>query len=117
MDVSRRDFSLRGAIGTARPGVSGGRPHKVGLQSNGTIYIGKPKHHGPSVPFARTLLFVLGKPDMLNLSDPVQKDSVNVPANSTLLLQWTTTNPGHWFFHCHIEWHLATGMARVIEIA
>jgi hypothetical protein len=61
--------------------------------------------------------YVLGKPDALNLTDPVQKDSLNVPAKSTIVLQWTTTNPGHWFFHCHIEWHLATGMARVIEIA
>jgi multicopper oxidase len=60
---------------------------------------------------------VLGAPNKLNLTDPVQKDSVNVPAKSTLVLQWETTNPGHWFFHCHIEWHLATGMARVIEIA
>jgi multicopper oxidase len=60
---------------------------------------------------------VLGPPDKLNLTDPVQKDSVNVPAKSTLVLQWETTNPGHWFYHCHIEWHLAVGMARVIEIA
>ncbi len=60
---------------------------------------------------------VLGPPDKLNLTDPPQKDSVNVPAKSTLVLQWETINPGHWFFHCHIEWHLATGMARVIEIA
>jgi multicopper oxidase len=60
---------------------------------------------------------VLGKPESLNLIDPVEKDSINIPAKSTMVVQWVTTNPGHWFFHCHIEWHLATGMARVIEIA
>ena len=60
---------------------------------------------------------VLGTPQKLNLTDPVQKDSVNIPAKTTLVLQWETINPGHWFYHCHIEWHLATGMARVIEIA
>jgi FtsP/CotA-like multicopper oxidase with cupredoxin domain len=59
---------------------------------------------------------VLGRPGALNLKDPVQKDTVNVPAKSDLVLQWRATNPGRWFFHCHIEWHLATGMARVIEI-
>jgi multicopper oxidase len=59
---------------------------------------------------------VLGKPESLNLIDPVEKDSINIPAKSTMVVQWVTTNPGHWFFHCHIEWHLATGMARVIEI-
>ncbi len=59
---------------------------------------------------------VLGKPGALNRKDPVQKDTVNVPAGEDLVLQWRATNPGRWFFHCHIEWHLATGMARVIEI-
>lgn len=60
---------------------------------------------------------VLGKPEATNLTDPAQKDTVNIPAKSTLVLQWETVNPGKWFFHCHIEWHLAAGMARVIEIA
>ncbi len=61
--------------------------------------------------------YVLGKPDHLNLVDPPRKDTVNVPARSRLVLLWQANNPGHWFFHCHIEWHAATGMARVIEIA
>jgi FtsP/CotA-like multicopper oxidase with cupredoxin domain len=59
---------------------------------------------------------VLGRPGALNLRDPVQKDTVNVLAKEELVIQWLATNPGRWFFHCHIEWHLATGMARVIEI-
>jgi FtsP/CotA-like multicopper oxidase with cupredoxin domain len=59
---------------------------------------------------------VLGKPNALILADPVQKDTVNIPAKSDLVIQWVATNPGRWFFHCHIEWHLATGMARVMEI-
>jgi FtsP/CotA-like multicopper oxidase with cupredoxin domain len=59
---------------------------------------------------------VLGKPGDLNLYDPVQKDTVNIPAKEELVIQWQATNPGRWFFHCHIEWHLAAGMARVIEI-
>jgi FtsP/CotA-like multicopper oxidase with cupredoxin domain len=59
---------------------------------------------------------VLGRPGALNGKDSVQKDTVNVPAKSDLVIQWEATNPGRWFFHCHIEWHLAAGMARVIEI-
>ncbi|MBY0523362.1 MAG: multicopper oxidase family protein [Gemmataceae bacterium] len=59
---------------------------------------------------------VLGKPGALNLKDPVQKDTVNVPAKEELVIQWKANNPGRWFFHCHIEWHLAAGMARVVEI-
>jgi len=61
--------------------------------------------------------YVLGKPDKLNLVDPPRKDTVNVPAGETFVLAWKANNPGRWFFHCHIEWHAATGMARVVEIA
>src|SRR5262249_54857052 len=60
--------------------------------------------------------YVLGKPGALNLVDPVLKDTINVPSNGVVVIQWRADNPGRWFFHCHIEWHLATGMARVLEI-
>jgi FtsP/CotA-like multicopper oxidase with cupredoxin domain len=59
---------------------------------------------------------VLGKPGALNLIDPVLKDTINVPSEDEVAIQWVADNPGRWFFHCHIEWHLATGMARVLEI-
>jgi iron transport multicopper oxidase len=60
--------------------------------------------------------YVLGKPEAPNLVDPIAKDTVNIPAKSDLALQWVADNPGRWFFHCHIEWHVATGMARKIEV-
>ena len=60
--------------------------------------------------------YVLGKPGALNLTDPVLKDTVSVPPQSDLVLQWVANNPGRWFWHCHIEWHMATGMARVVQI-
>jgi FtsP/CotA-like multicopper oxidase with cupredoxin domain len=56
--------------------------------------------------------YVLGKPGALNLKDPPSKDTVSIPSKSGLVIQWKADNPGRWFFHCHIEWHLATGMAR-----
>lgn len=59
---------------------------------------------------------VLGDPDRPNLTSAPQKDTINIPAGKTVLLEWRAKNPGRWFFHCHIEWHVATGMARVIEI-
>jgi FtsP/CotA-like multicopper oxidase with cupredoxin domain len=59
---------------------------------------------------------VLGLPGALNLTDPVRKDTINVPSRGEVVIQWRADNPGRWFFHCHIEWHLATGMARVLEI-
>jgi len=32
-------------------------------------------------------------------------------------VQVTADNPGSWIWHCHIDWHLATGMARVMRYA
>jgi FtsP/CotA-like multicopper oxidase with cupredoxin domain len=59
---------------------------------------------------------VLGKPGELNLVDPPLKDTVMVPAHEDLVIQWTASNPGNWFFHCHIAWHMAAGMTRVVQI-
>jgi FtsP/CotA-like multicopper oxidase with cupredoxin domain len=51
----------------------------------------------------------------LNLNAPCEKDTVSVHAGGHAVIQWKENNPGFWFFHCHIEWHLATGMAVVIR--
>ena len=32
-------------------------------------------------------------------------------------IRFTTDNPGPWFFHCHIDWHLAGGLAVVFAEA
>ena len=51
----------------------------------------------------------------LNLNAPCEKDTVSVHAGGHAVIQWKEDNPGFWFFHCHIEWHLAMGMAVVIR--
>ena len=51
----------------------------------------------------------------LNLEAPCEKDTVSVHADGHAVIQWKEDNPGFWFFHCHIEWHLAAGMAVVIR--
>ncbi len=32
-----------------------------------------------------------------------------------MAIQFDANNPGKWIFHCHIDWHPATGMARVFR--
>jgi FtsP/CotA-like multicopper oxidase with cupredoxin domain len=51
----------------------------------------------------------------LNETDPILKDTLDIPMNGWAVIQWVADNPGWWFFHCHIEWHMATGMALVIR--
>ncbi|KAI8880543.1 multicopper oxidase [Backusella circina FSU 941] len=45
------------------------------------------------------------------LDNPSRRDTVLVPAESYVLLRFRADNPGVWFFHCHIEWHLESGLA------
>ena len=52
--------------------------------------------------------------------DPMQnlswKDTVLVPAGSTVDLLVEMTNPGRWMLHCHIAEHLESGMHTVFEV-
>lgn len=50
----------------------------------------------------------------LNEKDPIGKDTLSIPRKGWAVVQWEAGNPGVWFFHCHIEWHLATGMAILV---
>ncbi|KAI8144831.1 multicopper oxidase-domain-containing protein [Fennellomyces sp. T-0311] len=45
--------------------------------------------------------------------NPIQRDVVQVPAESFAIIRFRADNPGAWFFHCHIEWHLESGLAAV----
>ncbi|KAI6021010.1 Cupredoxin [Pisolithus marmoratus] len=44
-----------------------------------------------------------------NYINPVRRDTVSLGSqaqNDNVTLRFTTNNPGPWFFHCHIDWHL-----------
>ncbi|CDH49287.1 fet3 protein [Lichtheimia corymbifera JMRC:FSU:9682] len=47
------------------------------------------------------------------LDNPPQRDTVQVEAESYAIIRFRADNPGAWFFHCHIEWHLESGLAVV----
>ncbi|XP_060581710.1 uncharacterized protein LOC132738260 [Ruditapes philippinarum] len=51
-----------------------------------------------------------------NLVDPLAKDSVTVPDGGYVILRFHADNPGFWFFHCHIQFHLNTGMGLLIQV-
>ncbi|MEM7137717.1 MAG: multicopper oxidase family protein [Myxococcota bacterium] len=59
--------------------------------------------------------WILGDPDNPSLSNRPKVDTVVVPAFGRTAIQFEADNPGKWIFHCHIDWHLATGMARVFR--
>lgn len=45
---------------------------------------------------------------------PEKRDVAVMPANGYLVIRFQANNPGVWFFHCHIDLHLAGGMAATI---
>ncbi|RIB07824.1 Multicopper oxidase [Gigaspora rosea] len=46
----------------------------------------------------------------LNTKDPIQRDTVTVPPQGWAILRFVSDNPGVWGFHCHIEWHVQSGL-------
>ncbi|KAJ7018956.1 Fet3 protein [Mycena alexandri] len=51
-----------------------------------------------------------------NLKNPLPRDTILIDAGGSARLRFVADNPGTWFFHCHIEWHLEAGFAvQLIE--
>jgi len=50
----------------------------------------------------------------INLQNPPYRDTVELPASGWVVIRYITDNPGGWLFHCHIQWHLVSGMALVL---
>ncbi|KAI0041873.1 multicopper oxidase [Auriscalpium vulgare] len=49
-----------------------------------------------------------------NFDNPIVRDVVSIGlAGDEVTIRFVTDNPGPWFFHCHIDWHLTTGFAVV----
>jgi len=42
---------------------------------------------------------------------PMIRDTAQVNANGFIVLRFKADNPGVWFFHCHVDWHLEQGLA------
>ncbi|BAF11613.1 laccase-10 precursor [Oryza sativa Japonica Group] len=49
-------------------------------------------------------------PAEFNLVDPVQRNTVGVPAGGWVAIRFFADNPGVWFMHCHLEVHTTWGL-------
>ncbi|KAJ4795868.1 Laccase [Rhynchospora pubera] len=45
-----------------------------------------------------------------NLVDPVERNTVGVPAGGWVAIRFLADNPGVWFMHCHLEAHTSWGL-------
>jgi iron transport multicopper oxidase len=47
---------------------------------------------------------------------PMRRDTMVVMPNGNIVLRFRADNPGVWLFHCHIEWHVDSGLiATIVE--
>ncbi|KAH9073518.1 laccase [Lactarius deliciosus] len=78
------------------PGGSTGGPHPMHL-------------HGHAFWVVRS-----GGNSSYNFVDPIVRDVVSIGnTGDNVTIRFFTDNPGPWFLHCHIDWHLANGFAVV----
>ncbi|KAF9579389.1 hypothetical protein BGW38_004379 [Lunasporangiospora selenospora] len=54
---------------------------------------------------------------VLNTINPLRRDTATVPKNGYTVIRFKADNPGVWALHCHIEWHVTTGLVmQFIEL-
>ncbi|KAJ9139015.1 Multicopper oxidase [Coniochaeta hoffmannii] len=51
---------------------------------------------------------------LLNLHNPPYRDTTELPPSGWAVIRYVTDNPGAWIFHCHLQWHIVSGMAVVL---
>lgn len=77
-----------------------GHTFQVILRSQGSDDDDDPQVYDPS------------NPDHTNFpSYPMVRDTVHANPNGFFVLRFKAENPGVWFFHCHVDWHLEQGLA------
>ncbi|GJJ10747.1 hypothetical protein Clacol_004974 [Clathrus columnatus] len=95
----------------------GTNEHTLTLKPNATIEIafiggrGHPFHlHGHVFDIIQS---ADGGPP--NYKNPPRRDTVSSGGTTVapVRIRFRTDNPGPWFLHCHIEWHLEAGLAAV----
>lgn len=45
---------------------------------------------------------------------PARRDTFVLPPQGYFVIRFVADNPGVWFFHCHIDWHLSQGLAMLM---
>lgn len=53
----------------------------------------------------------LNPPLVEGQANPMRRDTVTIAGGGSVTLRLVADNPGAWLFHCHIEWHLESGLA------
>ncbi|ETW79401.1 laccase [Heterobasidion irregulare TC 32-1] len=91
-------------------GLETGKSVEISIPG-GAVGGGHPIHlHGHAFDVIRS-----AGSDTYNYVNPVRRDTVNIgTTGDNVTIRFQTDNPGPWFIHCHIDWHLEAGFAVVM---
>lgn len=119
-DVEARDIAVS-TLGTKVKVLEYGKSVQIVFQNTGALgFESHPIHlHGQN-------FFIVGSgfgnynssldPPSFNLRDPPSRNTIAVPAGGWAAVRFTTTNPGVWFMHCHLDLHASWGMAMAFIV-
>jgi FtsP/CotA-like multicopper oxidase with cupredoxin domain len=112
-NMAKYEWPINGIVfDTAHPSGQKGqvrvkRGQRVALKFINDTFMAHPMHlHGHSFQ----VIEINGKPLKGAL-----RDTVLVPPRTSVTVAFDANNPGIWYVHCHVLWHLAAGMATLVE--
>jgi len=112
-NMSRYDWLINGQAfdvanpGTQQPQVRVKQGQRVALKFVNETPMSHPMHlHGHSFQ----VVAINGR----RISGAL-RDTVLVPGRSSVTVAFDANNPGLWFVHCHVLWHLEAGMATLVQ--
>jgi FtsP/CotA-like multicopper oxidase with cupredoxin domain len=112
-NMSRYEWPINGVIfDTAKPGGQAAQVRvkegqRVAVKFINETGMSHPMHlHGHSFQ----VIEINGKPQ-----NGALRDTILVPPKMSVTVAFDANNPGTWYLHCHILWHLAAGMATLVQ--
>ncbi|KIM88113.1 Ferroxidase [Piloderma croceum F 1598] len=78
--------------------------HPFHLHGHAFMIVGRSANYSSDNP-------KLNPPVVEGQPNPMRRDTIFIESGSSATLRFVADNPGVWFMHCHIEWHLEAGLA------
>jgi FtsP/CotA-like multicopper oxidase with cupredoxin domain len=112
-NMARYEWTINGiAFDTKKPS---GQPALVHVKQGQRVAVKFINQTGMSHPMhlhghSFQVIEINGKPQKGAL-----RDTLLVTPKSSVTVAFDANNPGTWYLHCHVLWHLAAGMATLVQ--
>ncbi|XP_071491136.1 uncharacterized protein [Diadema antillarum] len=97
-------------------GVTFNSGHPFHMHGYSFQVVGLEKLNGSGVSLEQVIALDKAGALARNFDHPPLKDTVIVPDGGYTIVQFVADNPGWWFFHCHLEFHVVIGMGLLVHV-